>query len=40
MTGFYIALELQVPGQGKETSRTVVTQFQKLVSGKDHKISF
>ena len=39
MTGFYIALELQVPGQGKETSRTV-TQFQKLVSGKDHKISF
>ena len=40
MTGFYITLELQVPGQGKETSRTVVTQFQKLVSGKDHKISF
>ena len=40
MTGFYIALEMQVPGQGKETPRTVVTQFQKLVSGKDHKISF
>ena len=39
MTGFYIALEMQVPGQGKDTPSTIF-QFQKSVSGKDHKISF